>query len=52
MAKWVRKLKKAVSSIKAKEILRHGKVHGEPLTDKQKKYFGLIAGGGTPTRTK
>ena len=34
-----------VSSDKAKEILRDGTVHGKPLTDKQKKYFGWIAGG-------
>ncbi len=37
---------------KAKEIMRHGEVHGEPLTKKQRGLFGLIAGGGTPTRTK
>ena len=34
-----------VSIDKAKEILRDGTVHGKPLTDKQKKYFGWIAGG-------
>jgi soluble lytic murein transglycosylase-like protein len=33
---------------KAKEMLRDGTVHGKPLTDKQKRYFGYIAGGGTP----
>lgn len=32
----------------AKEILRDGKIKGHPLTDKQKRYFGYIAGGGTP----
>ena len=37
---------------KAKKILRDGKVHGKKLTKKQKAYFGLIAGGGTPTRGK
>ena len=30
---------------KAKEMLRDGSVHGQPLTDKQKRYFGWIAGG-------
>jgi hypothetical protein len=34
-----------VSSEKAKEILRDGTVHGQPLSDKQKRYFGWIAGG-------
>lgn len=30
---------------KAKEILRDGTVHGKPLTDAQKGFFGWIAGG-------
>ncbi len=30
---------------KAKTILRHGTVHGKPLTPGQKGFFGLIAGG-------
>jgi len=34
-----------VSSSKAREILRHGSVRGHPLTSKQKRYFGWIAGG-------
>lgn len=33
---------------KAKEIMRHGEVHGEPLTGRQRKFFGAIAGGETP----
>ncbi len=37
---------------KAKTILRDGSVRGHPLTEKQKHLFGLIAGGGKPTRTK
>ena len=37
---------------KAKEILRHGEVKGKPLSEKQKGLFGLVAGGGTPTRLK
>lgn len=31
--------KKALSKKKAKEILRHGSVHGHKLTEKQKKYM-------------
>lgn len=38
-----------VSSAKAKEILKDGTVHGHPLTDKQKRYFGWIAGGAKQT---
>jgi hypothetical protein len=37
-----------LTSAKAKEILRHGKVGGEPLTGKQQKFFGAIAGGQKP----
>jgi len=37
---------------KAKKILRHGEVRGHTLTKKQKGLFGLIAGGGKPTRLK
>jgi len=53
MAKgWVKKLKRKVkehlSREKAKEILRHGKVHGKSLTEKQEGYFGVVAGGKTP----
>lgn len=32
----------------AKEILRDGTVHGNPLTPAQKRYFGFVAGGGKP----
>lgn len=35
-----------LSANKAKEMLKDGKVHGKPLTDRQKRYFGFIAGGG------
>jgi len=41
-----------VSRKKAGEILRHGTVHGKALTGKQRGLFGLIAGGGTPSREK
>lgn len=37
--------KAPVSVAKAKEILRDGTVHGKPLTQKQKGFFGRIAGG-------
>ena len=41
-----------VSRKKAKEILRDGTAHGRKLTKAQKRYFGLIAGGGTPRKGK
>ena len=31
---------------KAGEILKHGEVRGEPLTEKQKGFFGAIVGRG------
>lgn len=37
---------KKLTSSKAKEILRDGQAHGKPLTSKQKRYFGHVAGGG------
>jgi len=36
------------SPTKAREMLHHGEVHGHALTDKQRRYFGLLAGGGHP----
>ena len=39
-----------VSTGKAREILRHGTVHGRAISKKQRGLFGLIAGGGTPRR--
>ena len=35
---------------KAKEILRHGEVHNKPITGKQKRFLGFIAGGGKSTK--
>lgn len=32
-----------VSKKKAREILHHGEVHGHPLTDKQRRYFGYLS---------
>lgn len=37
---------------KAKKIKKHGRIRGKKLTDKQEGFFGLIAGGGTPTKTR
>lgn len=34
-----------VSTSKAKQILKGGTAHGNPLTDAQKGYFGVVAGG-------
>jgi len=36
---------KQLTKGKAKEILKHGEVHGHPLTQRQKKLFGAVAGG-------
>ena len=41
-----------VGAGKARDMLRHGTVHGKKLTRKQRGLFGLIAGGGTPTRQR
>lgn len=38
----------ALNATKAKEMLRDGTAHGKKLTAKQKRYFGYVAGGGTP----
>lgn len=35
---------------KAKEILRHGSVHGKKLTKAQKGFFGARAGGASVRR--
>jgi hypothetical protein len=39
---------KKLTSSKAKEILHDKSVHGHPLTDKQRRFFGAIAGGAKP----
>ena len=46
------KHKKHPTRTKAKKIMRHGRVRGKRLTKKQRGYFGLLAGGGKPTRLK
>ena len=35
----------AVSKEKAKEIIKHGEVHGKKLTPKQRGFLGARAGG-------
>jgi hypothetical protein len=35
----------AVTQVKAKKILKDGKVHGKALSKKQRGLFGAIAGG-------
>lgn len=42
--------KRGLSPEKAKKMLHDDSAQGHPLTGKQKGYFGLIAGGGTPTK--
>jgi hypothetical protein len=37
---------------KSKKILKHGEIRGKELTGAQKGLFGLIAGGGKPSRVK
>jgi hypothetical protein len=39
-----------LKSEKAKEILKDGTIRGKALTDRQKRYFGFVAGGGTPKK--
>ncbi len=40
------------SQHKAKKILKHGKVRDKALSESQKGFFGLIAGGGTPRKSR
>jgi len=42
---------KKLTSGKAREILHDKSVHGHPLTDKQRKFFGAVASG-APIKTK
>jgi len=43
---------KKLSKSKAKKMLEENEAQGKPLTKRQKRFFGFIAGGGTPTRLK
>src|SRR3990167_8856551 len=40
----------ALNPKKAKTMLRHGEINDRPLSGKQKKLFGFVAGGGKPTK--
>ena len=37
-----------ITASKAKEILKDDEIAGKPLEEKQKKFFGSVAGGETP----
>ena len=39
-------IKSTLTAAKAKKILEHGSIKGKKLTEKQKKYFKYVAGGG------
>ena len=43
-------MSKGLTAIKAKKILEDGTVRGKALTEKQKKFFGAVAGGATPLK--
>lgn len=47
-----KKARKGLTVKKAKKILREGIAKGRKLTPKQKRFFGLIAGGRIPSRLK
>jgi len=40
----------SVTKGKAKKILKDKNIRGKKLSGKQKRFFGLVAGGGTPTK--
>lgn len=43
---------KKLTSNKAKQILHDKEVHGHPLTEKQRRFFGAIAGGAKPYKAE
>jgi hypothetical protein len=43
-------MKAPVSQAKAKKIMHDKTIRGHALTDKQKRLFGMIAGGHAPSR--
>jgi hypothetical protein len=43
---------KKLTSTKARKILHDKEVHGHPLTEKQRKFFGAIAGGAEPYKAQ
>ena len=42
--------KKKLTKHKARLMLKEGRARGKKLTAKQKRLFGFIVGGGTPTK--
>lgn len=40
------------SAEKARKMMKEGMVRGHPLSKKQKGLFGLVAGGGEPSKLK
>jgi hypothetical protein len=46
------KKKSLPSQAKARKVLDHDKIHGKPITAKQKRFFGHIAGGGKGKRSR
>ena len=46
----MRKPRQPLSAAKAKKILSDRKVKGKKLTERQRKFMGLIASGKTPKR--
>ena len=44
--------KKKLTATKAKQILRENRARGRPLTARQKRFFGAIAGGQKPRRKR
>lgn len=44
--------KKKLTPEKARKILRDGEINGKPLTEKQRKFFGAIAGGESPRKER
>jgi hypothetical protein len=45
-------MSKKLTSNKAKQILKDKEVHGHPLTEQQRKFFGAIAGGAEPYKAQ
>ena len=43
---------KKLTKTKARQILHDKEVHGQPLTDKQRRFFGAIAGGAKPYKAE
>jgi len=41
-----------LSAEKAKQILKDGTVYGKPISKRQRKFFGFVAGGGDPKKYK